>query len=553
MRWRAAGGSWRRWRIGLMFYMICVVGLPVLAQTSTPTAVTSPGPSSSSSSSKTSTPGPTPGFLPCADADKLAQLKGSLCTLQTAPLDHGAPASAARESLQLFVRKFPATTLKSGEAARGQLWLVSGGPGESGASLYPFVGRLQALFPGLDLLVPDHRGTGYSSRICPKEEAPQSPGGTALVDAEWASCFGTMAKQPGRTGQFNISNAARDLQQLLWALAPAENERARQPVYLYAVSYGTQLVLRALHFGPLPVKAVIFDSLVPLETDALWDLSRRSFAVDDVGRQVLGLCDANASCRKQLVESSALTYRRVLDKLSEAPGLRSSDPPASDPAASEPAASGPAPRPLADVLADVLANVPGKSLPMLMGGLLDWPAARARIPDAITELEAGQDTTLKAAQVELQKAMALWPDEDPQLPASVPLASLISASENNQRPELTGAAVRQAQARLLFTSPLPELLAQGSPTVYARDKSFGKQPKALPPLLIFSGSLDPKTHHEAAAQHVAALRPSGAFTWVSVQGAPHFVMWTAPDCFAAQVKRFLSGDRPTRATCVLRP
>jgi pimeloyl-ACP methyl ester carboxylesterase len=97
------------------------------------------------------------------------------------------------------------------------------------------------------------------------------------------------------------------------------------------------------------------------------------------------------------------------------------------------------------------------------------------------------------------------------------------------------------------------LLAQaGLPTglpTYARDKLFGKQPKQLPPLLVLSGTLDPKTHFEAAGQHVAALRQSGALTWAVVQGAPHFILWTAPDCFAVQVKRFLGGARPLRADC----
>jgi pimeloyl-ACP methyl ester carboxylesterase len=303
------------------------------------------------------------------------------------------------------------------------------------------------------------------------------------------------------------------------------------PVVIYAVSYGTQLLLRALHFGPLPVprlKAVILDSLVPLETDAQWDLSRRSFVVDDVGRQVLALCDAQADCRKQLVESAALSYRRVLDRL---------DPTAPSNEANDAAAA-----------ALLLSQVPDKNLPMFMGSLLDWPAARAHIPDVVRDLEAGQDTALKAAKAELQKAAALWLD-DPQAPSSVPLASIISASENNQRPELTVGAVRQAQSRLLFTSPLPELLAQPSLPIYPRDKFFGKQPKQLPPMLVLSGTLDPKTHFEAAGQHVAALRQSGALTWVVVQGAPHFVLWTAPDCFASQVKRFFGGDRPARADC----
>jgi len=63
--------------------------------------------------------------------------------------------------------------------------LIAGGPGESGASFYGMVAELRTTFPGLDLIMPDHRGTGFSTRMCPDEEAPGSPEGGALAGAEW--------------------------------------------------------------------------------------------------------------------------------------------------------------------------------------------------------------------------------------------------------------------------------------------------------------------------------------------------------------------------------
>jgi hypothetical protein len=108
------------------------------------------------------------GFIPCADADAKPALAGSLCARTTAPLDAQAPSGGR---IELFVRLFPATT-----HAVGQLWLVAGGPGESGASFYPLLARLRAAAPGYDLVIPDHRGTGFSTRLCPAEEAPASPG-----------------------------------------------------------------------------------------------------------------------------------------------------------------------------------------------------------------------------------------------------------------------------------------------------------------------------------------------------------------------------------------
>jgi pimeloyl-ACP methyl ester carboxylesterase len=459
-------------------------------------------------------------FTPCEDADTSALLKGSLCALHVVPLNH----AAATESISLFIRKFPAAV--TAKPSGGELWLLSGGPGESGATLYPFIDALRASFVGFDIIVPDHRGTGFSSRLCPKEEAPDSPGGGALEGAEWRSCFASLHVNAARTRQFNISNAARDLRSLLAARGPAAERHTA--TYLYAVSYGTQLVVRALQMGPLLLQGVVLDSLVPLEGDANWDLSRRSFVVDDVGRQVLAGCDADAACSAQLGESAALSYQRVLDRLDEG-----------------------------QLPASLLDKLPGKDLKTFLGSLLDWPVTRAQIPTIIKELDAGDGGALQAALGDLQTLASTWPTL-PQMPVSVPLASLISGSENNQRPAMTVGAVRQANSRLLFTSPLPELLVQPGLPLYMPDKYFGKLAAAKPgqpPLLVLSGTLDAKTHWQAAQAHVAALRAAGlTLSWVSVAGAPHFILWTAPACFATQVQRFLlKAEMPPQLVCSSNP
>ncbi|HBM73424.1 MAG TPA: alpha/beta hydrolase, partial [Erythrobacter sp.] len=71
-------------------------------------------------------PAERPGFTPCADADAHPALGDTQCAQLAVPLDHGAPATG---TIDLFVRKFPARG-----AATGELWLIAGGPGESGAS-----------------------------------------------------------------------------------------------------------------------------------------------------------------------------------------------------------------------------------------------------------------------------------------------------------------------------------------------------------------------------------------------------------------------------------
>jgi pimeloyl-ACP methyl ester carboxylesterase len=464
-------------------------------------------------------------FAPCDDTDAAPGLKGSLCAVHRVPLDPQRGAAGA-EQLQLFIRKFPAAKSDKG-SSQGEVWLISGGPGESGASLYPFIETLRASFVGFDLIVPDHRGTGFSSRLCPKEEAPDSPAGTALAGAEWGSCIAYLMGAPARAKHFSISNAAHDLRSLLSArasLPPKLPTDPTYPTYLYAVSYGTQLVLRALQFGPLPVQGVVLDSLVPAQGDAQWDLSRRSFVVDDVGRQVLAQCDADVACSKLLGASAALSYQRVLDQFNDG-----------------------------SLPASLLAELPGQDLKMFLGQLLDWPAARALIPNIIKDLEGRSDASLKAAAAIMQAAAHSFPAYA-QMPLSIPLTGIISGSENNARPELTAGAVRQSHQKLLFTSPLPELLASPPWPLYAPDKSFGKVPPVLPAMLVLSGTLDPKTHLQGAQAHVAALRPNvapnAALSWVLVEGAPHFILWTAPGCFQSQVRRFVKGSLPAQSRCV---
>lgn len=445
-------------------------------------------------------------FAPCPDATTAKGLAGSLCAHETVPAAYDSAPGAPGDTVTLFVRKFPSPT-----PARGTVWLVAGGPGESGASLYPFVPTLRRSFPDFDLIIPDHRGTGYSSRLCPDEEAATSPGGMALEGAEWGTCFGRLNAHPERARQFSITNAAHDLKLLIG------RNRGAPPVFVYGVSYGTQLVLRALQVGDLGVDGVVLDSLVPLETAPEWDLSRRSFVVDDVGRKVLAQCDTVQWCRDLLGEPAEAAYRKVLARGAADPAL--------------------------------LAEVPGKNLKRFFGMLLDIPAARSRIPYLISDLKEGRTGELKSVLGRLEASFAELGGY-PQSPPSIPLVSIISAAENNLRPALTAEEVRREEEGLLFTSSLPGLLVAPSLPRYERDRYFGALPSAFPKMLVMQATLDPKTHYDGALAHVEALRRSGTVDLVSVPTGSHFLLWNAPGCFESTVRKFVSGTRIERPLCV---
>ncbi|MCA1859573.1 alpha/beta hydrolase [Janthinobacterium sp. HSC-3S05] len=448
-------------------------------------------------------------FTPCSDT----AMPGSLCSGLNVPgsYDDQGRAVGDTDAMHVFVRKF-AADVPAGKPAKGTLWLVAGGPGESGASFYSLLPTLRRSFPGFEFLIPDHRGTGHSSRLCKVEESEQSPGGRALAGAEWGSCFAGLNLVPEYAGQFSITMAARDLQALI------EGERKvkgkQPPVYVYSVSYGTQLVLRALQLGPLPVKGVIFDSLVPPQTDARRDLSQRSHMVNTVGMQVLAQCDADAACHAALNEPAASLYRRVLDKTHTDPALQ--------------------------------AKIPGKNLKNFLGGMLDVPVARARIPYLLRELDQGGETELASVRATLTQAAASL-GSYPQSPLSIPLVSIISNSENNLQPSLrpgwTAADIDRDEEKLLFTSPLPRILLGGGLPTYPRDSYFGALPAKMPPTLVLQGTLDPKTPYAGAQAQVQALTQSkaGKVALSTVRNAPHFILWTAPACFEQASTRFIAG------------
>ncbi len=434
-----------------------------------------------------------PQFSPCDDAASDRTLAGTHCATVTAPLD---PAAPGNDAVELFVRKFPGAG-----KPQGQLWLIAGGPGESGASFYSFIATLRAAAPSFDLIIPDHRGTGFSTRLCPAEESSQSDGGAALANQEWGSCFGALNAQAERTRSFTISNAARDLN-LLMARLDSPGRR-----YLYGVSYGSQLVLRMLSLGaPEHIDGVILDSLVPLESNTTLDLSHRSAITDAVGREVLRACDAQPECRAYFPGGTEAAVRSVLAR-------------------------------------GDIEQLVGPRPKFQLAALLDFPQTRAMLPNVIAGLQAGDPAWLRYALARLASIASGFGDY-PQGGSSIPLVNVISRSENNARPDLTTETVEREAQGYLFASPLPSLLLAGSIPTYPRDASFGILPKAIPPTIVLHGTLDPKTPLVGAQEHVAALAAVGTITLMPIKDAPHFILFTAPEEFTRRVQGFIAQGMP---------
>lgn len=418
------------------------------------------------------------GFTPCVDAT-LPGLAGSFCATSQMLLR---PADPDAGTVDLFVRKIPST---SGRAT-GQVWLIAGGPGESGASFYPFLDRFRAAFPDRDLMIPDHRGTGYSTRHCPAEEAADSPGGRSLAGAEWGSCIGGMYADPDRTKSFTVTNASYDLSALI------TRYRGEGSVQVYGVSYGTQLVLRMLQAAPVTLDAIVLDGLVPLEAAAELDLSHRTAVVDEVGRSLLSTDQIEA-------------YKALL----------------ADP----------------DRQALWAEIVPGGDLRRFFAALLNFPGLRDQVPAIISALSEGDTSQLVAVRAALEDEfdqLGRYPQSSPALP----LVVLMNASENNGRRDLTKDDVEAEARGALFTSPLPGLLVGASAPLYDRDAYYGLSPKVLPRILVIHGTLDPNTPYKGAVAHAAKLAEAGEVTFATVVSGAHVLPFAAPECFVQIVSAF---------------
>ena len=443
-------------------------------------------------------------FEPCVDGKKYSELGGSLCTKIQVPLSY--QKSGANDSkVSLFIRKLPVAN------ADGDVWFLAGGPGESGASFYPFLRYLKTIFPKKNLIFPDHRGTGYSDRMCPTQENVDSPGGLQLVGSEWPACFAFLNKNAMRTKQFTITNSARDLDKLIAQIS------GRRKTFLYGVSYGTELALRTLLVSNHNFKGIILDSLVPANNDARYDLSRRSMVTNDIGLQLLDWCRSDKKCKGRLSNRSNQTILTSLSNNSQLDKL-----------------------------------VPGGNFKHFLGGLLDDRELRAEIPklliDSVNGKEQVKTRVEKINNIYAQKMAKFIRFE--QAIVSIPLVSLISSSENNLRPKLSKEAIEQEERQLIFTSPLARHLISPGMPLYAKDGFHNRIAKTKAKLLVLHGTLDSKTHYIGAKSHIELLKDAeNSVGLVTVQRAPHSILFLENSCVKDAIRMLVKSKKVVDGNC----
>ncbi|MFO0553845.1 MAG: alpha/beta fold hydrolase [Polyangiaceae bacterium] len=208
------------------------------------------------------------------------------CATIEAPLRWSEPDGP---QIGVFVQRLRAPV----QPSRGQVWLLEGGPGGSGADFDKIMAEFQKLDPTLDFYAIDHRGVGRSARLsCPGEDSATSAWGTSVSPEEAPACRDeVLAAWGDDLDEFTTTSAARDLGWLI--------DRTAEPgrdVFVYGVSYGTYWAIRYLQLFPNQATAVVLDSIAPPGESFL----HYDEDFDAVGQDFMDLCATDPLCAAKL-------------------------------------------------------------------------------------------------------------------------------------------------------------------------------------------------------------------------------------------------------------
>ena len=226
------------------------------------------------------------------------------CTTLAQPLQRDGASDA---TVDFHVKR----VLASQPPSQGQLWLLQGGPGLAGSTLAGLVPLVQTIAPNLDIYLPDHRGVGESSPLlCDGFDTPisgaASPPSEAAVAAVGSACVDQLLATWGSIEGFSSVEAAADLGETI--------ERTRdgdEPVFLWAVSYGTRWALRYLQQYPEQASGVVLDSL---ESESL-SFTDFGAQLETAAQPLLALCGADPFCSGRLGADPAAFVDALMAKL----------------------------------------------------------------------------------------------------------------------------------------------------------------------------------------------------------------------------------------------
>jgi pimeloyl-ACP methyl ester carboxylesterase len=221
------------------------------------------------------------------------------CALIELPLRWSEPQG---EPIQLFIKRIPAV-----EPSRGQLWLLEGGPGSSGAGLEWLAADLHEAVPDLDIYIPDHRGVGRSTFFECETAQSVFPGGEQRI----LECGREVTREWGEaTHEFRTTAAARDVLAAATALHTPNTE-----VIVWGSSYGAFWAHRVMQVDQAArlLTAVVMDSpALPIGGKSTLESAHTSF---EAGETLLDQCATDATCSERLGPDPQARALSILDGL----------------------------------------------------------------------------------------------------------------------------------------------------------------------------------------------------------------------------------------------
>eukprot|EP01084_Bolivina_argentea_P205894 351641_1 len=185
----------------------------------------------------------------------------------------------------------------------GAFWMLQGGPGVSGSTLYPIGIPVMNLFDDkFDLYIPDHRGTGHSNYLY-------------CNHTTFKSCAKDITDTYGDTSYFSTYAASMDLGYVVDLFQKRLDIYNSTNDIVYGVSYGTYYLNQYLTLFPNQFKASIFDSMTSPE----FRFSQFGNDSNQAGLEFLQKCHENGFCNKLFTELNTTIFDAINVSFTELP------------------------------------------------------------------------------------------------------------------------------------------------------------------------------------------------------------------------------------------
>ncbi len=409
------------------------------------------------------------------------------CATVAVPLDRARPAGP---TIDVRVKRYHP---EGGRSLRA-LWMLQGGPGASG---YVFEGLSEAMgarFPDVDYYIPDHRGTGASTRLgCAAQEADASEAGFAITEAEWPACLDALRARWGADlAHFNVTNAANDLGLLIEA-----TRREGQRVIVLGVSYGTYLAHRYVQLFPRQADGVVFDSIAPPGSN----LFEQDADAHEAARDFFRACGADRVCASKLGADPWAVATSLFERLraGHCAGIA------------------------------VAAAPTHVLLRRAFGQMLMDPSLRGYVPAIVYRANRCETRDVGALRVFMRAITTEQPPNENLRQWSFALSQHIVLSEFAPTPAPTRDALAAIREGAVASRDVTDGLSVnlGRWPVYTPDAYAAQWADSDVPMLFLQGGLDPAT----LLRKARAMRPHftrAHQTWVEVPTATHTVFASSP-------------------------